>query len=199
MYPVKRERSLPLQFTVLVAATGVAMFSMLVAPASAQTRPAEIKAKERQDPAAGDVVIINRRTRKRIAPNPYAPAKKATAKEKPKSKKPAKTASPKPVIRRQNEIARSGPALTPPLPKRNTARLRQLPRTEPDTPNRLREEIPAPRRAERPRSNRRTYARQRRWPQRYSRQRPWRQCRILARRCQAGFEGSCYVWQRRCT
>ena len=204
MYLIQREKRLQLQFVGYVVAIGAAMLSVVfLAPASAQTRPADIKAKERQDPASGDVVVINRKTRKSGAPNPYAPAKKATVNAKTKSKKSTEIASPKPIIRRQNEIVGAAPTLTPPLPKRNTARrtstarLRQFPRPELGTPGRRTNEFPAPRRAERRFDDRRTYAR-RRAPPRYSRHRPWRQCRRLARRCQAGFEGSCYMWQRRC-
>lgn len=204
MYPVPSARYGQLR-SLCRLATAAALSLAMLAPASAQTRPADIKAEERKDPASGDVVIINRKTRKGAAPNPYAPKKKVTAKEKAKTNKPTKTATPKPIIRRQTEIARRPvPILLPPLPDRNTARrstsarLNQFPQSEIRPPERQTNRGPAPRRVTRRPQERRAIARRRHAPERHFRGRPWRQCRILARRCQAGLEGSCYLWQRRC-
>jgi hypothetical protein len=173
----------------------------------AQTSSPEIAAKERSDPASGDVVVINRKKRKSSAPNPYAPIKLKPLPEKwPNAEKSVKKVAPKPEIRQPVTASRIGRPPTPPLPVLNTerrsasARLRQFPQAGlRQAPDQI-DQAPPPRRAvrrpARQRSTRRTRDRRR---YSYQRRRPWRQCRRLARRCDSGFEGSCYIWQRRCT
>ena len=161
---------------VIIAA---ALLSAAANTAPAQTSSPDITAEERRDPASGEVVIINRKKRKSSAPNPYAPKKREpTERKQAATGAPAKAAAPaRPIIRRESAA----------------------PRVKPDlgAPESRSEEFLAPRRAVRPPSKPRAVPRRRRFSS--GRRRPWRQCRILARRCQAGFEGSCYIWQRRCT
>ena len=174
-----------------------------VASASAQTRSPDIKAEERRDPASGEVVIINRKKSKNAAPNPYAPKQSGPS----ASSKSAKAAPPvKPLIRKDTGVPSPRPIAQPPLPQLNTeqrtatGRLRQFPQAglvRPKQPSRATpERRPA---IEPPPRRRRAAARQRLSERRRYRQRPWRQCRILARRCQAGYDRSCYLWERRCT
>ncbi len=191
--------------TVVIAA------SLLLAAASsapAQTSSPGIAAEERRDPASGEVVIINRKKRKRSAPDPYAPIKRKPAeREQAATSAPAKTAAPaKPIIRRENAVPRVKPNGSSPQPQLNprqraaTARLRRVPQADLGAPEGRGEELLAPRHAVRPPPRPRAVPRSRRYSERYrSGRRPRRQCRTLARRCQAGFEGSCYIWQRRCT
>lgn len=56
-----------------VAAATLSIATLAALPASAQTSTPEIVEKERSDPAAGEVVIINPRKSKSAAPDPYAP------------------------------------------------------------------------------------------------------------------------------
>lgn len=208
----------------------VAILSIVAPAAFAQASSPEIIAKERKDPAAGEVVIINRKKRKGDAPDPYAPIKLKPLPEKwsEKSKEPqqpAKEAVKKPTKERRTnaqaagtvkpepkapepvEAARSEPTLaTPPLPTLNTqqrtasARLRQFPLAGLSTAPRQIEQQRQPRRRIGPTARDRAEWRRYRDRRRYSsnRRRPWRQCRQLARRCNAGFEGSCIIWERRC-
>ena len=195
------------QYISLLAVT-VTLASMISVAAVAQTRPPDIKAEERRDPAAGKVVIINRKKRKNPAPDPYAP-KPSSSNEKPqtKSNNAGQASAPaKPLIRRHNAVQRQRPSEQPPLPEINTeqraatARLRSLPQPGYANSERHSETTSQRRPAIEPRPAPRSTAQQRRYSERRQfRRRPWRQCRILARRCQAGYDGSCYVWQRRCT
>lgn len=174
-------------------------------PVAAQTSSPDIIAEERRDPASGEVVIINRKKKKKKAnaPNPYAPGQRETAKpDKPATRKskPSRIAAPPPRPASRRYGAVRPPGSPPPLPQahrrppRETARLRQFPQSNLDDTRRERYETDRSYIEPRARPRRRTYRR------RYSaRRRPWRQCRFLARRCQAGYEGSCYIWQRRCT
>lgn len=185
-----------------VIALATAML-LSVATASAQTRSPEIKAEERRDPASGEVVIINRKKSKKAAPNPYAPKKSGPA----ASSKAAKAAPPvKPLIRKDGGVANPRPIAQPPLPELNTeqrtatGRLREFPQAGLARPERRSRARPERRPAiEPPPRRRRAAPRQRLSERRRYRQRPWRQCRILARRCQAGYDRSCYQWERRCT
>lgn len=194
-HPIRRRRGMTLAIATLLS---VVTFS-----AHAQTRSPDIKAKERRDPASGEVVIINRKKRKDTAPNPYAPIQSKPA----QASKSARSAAPeKPLIRKNSAVARPRPIAPPPLPQANkerraaTARLRGLPQAAVADREKRALAVPERRPAIRPPPRRRqTVPRRRYSEQRRYRRRPWRQCRILARRCQAGYDGSCYIWQRRCT
>lgn len=185
-------------------ALAMSLGCLAAAPAIAQTSSPEIIAKERRDPASGEVVIINRKKKKKAAaPNPYAPGARETAKpDKPATRinKPARIVAPPPRPANRQYGAIRPPGSPPPLPQlhrrppNETARLRQFPQS--DLGDARRERFETGRRYVEPRAR----PRRRSYRQRYSaRPRPWRQCRFLARRCQAGYEGSCYIWQRRCT
>lgn len=97
----------------VLAALAFALFA--VGPASAQKVPPEIKAKERSDPAAGEVIIINPdrlRERKANPPDPYAPIKLNPLPAKPETAAPQRAAIPTPAAK---------PPL-PPQPVREQAR-----------------------------------------------------------------------------
>ena len=107
------------------------MATVLVLPAAAQTRPPEIKEKERSDPAAGEVVIINPRNSATPAPDPYAPikmrpltdeeARAAEAKaERRGVKDPGKETAETVAKPSQRQAVTAAPAL-PPLPSRSRA------------------------------------------------------------------------------
>ena len=181
-------------------------------PVAAQTSSPEIAAKERSDPASGDVVVINRKKGKGSAPNPYAPIKlkplpeKWPNAQKPAIEKPLKKAAPKPELRQSATAAlRTERPPTPPLPALNTERrivsprLSQFPQTGLLRAPEQIDEAPPPRRVTRRPVRERTVRRYRDRRRFSRRNRPRHQCRRLARRCSSGFEGSCYVWQRRCT
>lgn len=194
-----------------VSSTVIIATSLLLAVASsaaAQSSSPEIAAEERRDPASGEVVIINRKKRKKSAPDPYAPIKRKPAeREQAATNAPAKTAAPaKPIIRRENAVPRVKPNGSSPQPQLNarqraaTTRPRGVPQADLGAQEGRGQEILAPRHAVRPPPRPRAVTRSRRYSERFrSGRRPWRQCRTLARRCQAGLEGSCYIWQRRCT
>lgn len=187
----------------------------------AQTSPPEIIAKERKDPAAGEVVIINRKKRKDGAPDPYAPIKlkplpdniseradeaRQTGKKNGTNNQVTKEAAAKPRVPKPVKAARTESPLTPPLPTLNTeqrtasARLGQFPQAglSPAPRRRVEEQRQPPRRARWSARERREWRRYRDRRRFSNRERPWRHCRRLARRCSAGFEGSCIIWERRC-
>lgn len=197
-----------LKCLMLAVAAGAAL-ALTGSGVHAQKASPEILAKERNDPAIGETVIINRRKPKsgsvtEAAPNPYAPAAKPkpeandTAKEKTRDSRLGRFASPAPS--RQPEPEQR--AELPPLPEINrdvasVARPALRPRNDNDADG----GDHSPRRSARRGADywrndddRRDYG----YVARRSRARPWRQCQRLAWRCEDGFERACIRWQRRC-
>jgi hypothetical protein len=229
-----RGKSIRTIWTLTLLCVPIMSTDAIFSTAGAQKSSPDIIAKERRDPAAGDVVIINRRKDKNAAPNPYAPkssqseaAQRKPEQAKPKSKSKLRDDDGSRTARRSASPPSSQPELTPPLPGFNrstpprTARLQQFPQA--GLAPRQREMDEAARRAPAPRRQqgrpawrddddwrdgarerwRDDWQDQRRYRGRSRRQafrgRSWRQCRRLAWRCEDGFEGACYVWERRCS
>jgi len=205
----------------LVAATAVA------GPLAAQKASPQIIAEERRDPAAGEVVIINRKkVTKRDPPDPYSstkskplPGRLAKPKQatKPQAKKQAaqrikRSDRPK-VVRAASAPPPAAYASLPPLPilNRDTrspsqSHLRQYARvrsTETEPHIRAQPSVPGSGDLRRSPRRERRYVRGYHEPEfrrRFTpRQRPWRWCRRLAWRCENGSEGACFNWRRRCT
>lgn len=215
--------------TIALTALVAAMPLVQAPPAARAADPtAEIRAKERSDPAAGEIIILNRkkvmtdkpgpaeedeadtRAKNKAAPDPYAPRRPEA--------RTVETPPERPAGRTTSVIPDAAP-LPPPPSLNRQARPRQWARTGDNRGAIAREQVRRPPtvfeeergrrgdyRADRWREAPREWDRGPRYPRdwreaparTFADRRPWRACRRLARLCEDGFERACWSWQRRC-